>query len=321
MEVLVLDGKSYVKASKAARDLGYATDYVGQLCRTGQVDAHLIGRTWYVDQEQLGTHRVEKKRMSRAKAREQAKKLIIAQRGTLVSMKSKRGSKNIAISYEGDESPLIPETRKLSIFSERTQHSPYHEKEDEQENIIENKGEKIRMSGGLKVVDVTDEPIDDNVTVMRPTLIRSRPTEVPHSHGAITEDAHSESRRITVSESSFVSRTENHPFRDSNSDDHDDEEVKVQFSDRLEQLAAYQRADEDTDSASVTSTLPATMSDNGGKYSYFMHFMLHMIILVSVFSSFAVSRWLTYDTERVEMFRSGWNFSVQEAIARFSERF
>ena len=95
----------------------------------------------------------------------------------------------------------------------------------------------------------------------------------------------------------------------------------MQFSDRLEQLTAYQRADEDTDSASVTSTLPATMSDNGGKYSYFMHFMLHMIILVSVFYSFAVSRWLNYDTERVEMFRSGWNFSVQEAIARFSERF
>ena len=46
MEVLVLDGKNYVKASKAAKELGYATDYVGQLCRSGQVDAHLIGRTW-----------------------------------------------------------------------------------------------------------------------------------------------------------------------------------------------------------------------------------------------------------------------------------
>ena len=48
MEILVLDGKTYVKASKAAKDLGYATDYVGQLCRNDQIDAHLIGRTWYV---------------------------------------------------------------------------------------------------------------------------------------------------------------------------------------------------------------------------------------------------------------------------------
>lgn len=318
MEVLVLDGKSYVKASKAARDLGYATDYVGQLCRTGQVDAHLIGRTWYVDQEQLGTHRVEKKRMSRTKAREQARKLIIAQRGTSVSLKSKKASKNIAISYEGDESPLIPETRKLSILSERVQHSDYDEEEDEQENIIENKGEKIRMSGGLKVVDVTDEPIDDSVTVMKPKLIRSRPVEASDSSVVIARDNHSESRRITVSESPFVTEIGNHAPQRS---EVDDEEAVVRFSDRLDRLAVSQRALEHVDSAPVPPIVSRSLSDNGDKYSYFMHFMLHVIILIMVFSSFAVSRLLDYDTDRVEMFRSGWKFSVQEAITRFSERF
>lgn len=316
MEVLVLDGKSYVKASKAARDLGYATDYVGQLCRTGQVDAHLIGRTWYVDREQLGTHRVEKKRMSRTKAREQAKKLIIAQRGTSVSMKGEKTARNIAISYEGDESPLIPETRKLAVTTTHTRYV-MQDDEDDQETIIENKGEKIRMSGGLKVVDVTDEPIDDSVTVLRPTLIRSRPTETSTDEVRVlvTREHQSEDRPVIAIDPKTepeerVSDEEESPTRG-----------REPYADRLAELTAELGSRDRVDRGPLPIKMPPSSDDSGGKYSYFMHFFLLVVVLVGVLASFALSTTLEYDTNRVEMIRFEWVFSVEEAITRFSERF
>ena len=116
MEVLVLDGRKYIKASKAANELGYTADYVGQLCRRGKVSAHLIGRSWYVDQDELSMHRREKKRMSRIKAREQAKRSIEAHRKKINS--PKETYKNITILYEEDHSDLIPETRRIEVESE-----------------------------------------------------------------------------------------------------------------------------------------------------------------------------------------------------------
>lgn len=189
MEVLVLDGKSYVKASKAARDLGYATDYVGQLCRSGQVDAHLIGRTWYVNRDELSTHRLEKKRMSRVKAREQAHKSIEEHRN--LKAKTKNNYTNIAIQYENDTKALIPEPRKIAVISE-THKRHYHEIEDERENnqnVVENEGEVVQMSGDLSVVDVTEGEIDDDTTVLSPRMMRVKPNaeEAPEDEPIIKD--------------------------------------------------------------------------------------------------------------------------------------
>ncbi len=57
MEVLVIDGVEYVKASILARRFKYTSDYVGQLCRSGKVDAKLVGRTWYVATDSLTGHK------------------------------------------------------------------------------------------------------------------------------------------------------------------------------------------------------------------------------------------------------------------------
>lgn len=168
MEVLILDGKSYVKASKAAKDLGYATDYVGQLCRSGQVDSHLIGRTWYVNQDELSTHKVEKKRMSRVKAREYAKKSIAESKVKITE--TQNNYTKVAIRYEHDGESLLPETKKVSIVSELPRRE-LQEIPQGDELHIENKGEKVRMSGKLSVVDVTDSPIDSDMTVLRPRII------------------------------------------------------------------------------------------------------------------------------------------------------
>mgnify|MGYP000017620340 CR=1 FL=1 len=76
MHTLTLDGEEYVRASDAAKAIGYTSDHVGQLCRSGAIDAKMVGRAWYVKEDELRTHRVEKKRAARVKAREQVKKSI-----------------------------------------------------------------------------------------------------------------------------------------------------------------------------------------------------------------------------------------------------
>lgn len=115
METVILDGKEFVKASKAAKDLGYTADHVGQLCRNGKVTARLVGRAWYVLKDDLQNHKVEKKRILRAKAREQAKKSIEEHRKSVLAARSNGPTR--AIRYEPDDRELIPQTRKLGIHS------------------------------------------------------------------------------------------------------------------------------------------------------------------------------------------------------------
>ncbi|MFM2381735.1 MAG: hypothetical protein RLZZ76_502 [Candidatus Parcubacteria bacterium] len=66
MDVLVLEGKNYVKSSVIARELGYTSDYVGQLCRSGKVDAKLFGKTWYVEKSSIDGHKRTRYRSSKA---------------------------------------------------------------------------------------------------------------------------------------------------------------------------------------------------------------------------------------------------------------
>lgn len=172
MEVLTLNGQKYVKASKAARDLGYTSDYVGQLCRSGAVDAHLVGRTWYVNPDTLGAHRVEKKRNARVKAREHAKRSIEQARSLKVE-ESTKTYKNIAIHYEGDKSGLIPEVRRVAIESELHHIEPV---EDSGEKYsIENKDKKVILSGSIPVQDAENEEQYTDTVTLTPKINRKSP--------------------------------------------------------------------------------------------------------------------------------------------------
>lgn len=171
-DTIVLNGKTYVKATKAARDAGYTSDYVGQLCRGKKIDAKLIGRSWYVNPDELSVHRTEKKRASRSKAREQAKKAI-AEARTKQNAGNVRHFEN-RIRYERDDSELIPQVRKVPIEKEpvagyRSTPVAVVSKNDPG-YVIENKGKKIIMSGPVTVIDATDEVEDAHVTYLQPTI-------------------------------------------------------------------------------------------------------------------------------------------------------
>ena len=60
MKSISFRNREYVKASTIAKKFKYTQDYVGQLCRSGKVEARLVGREWYIDAESVTEYRQQK---------------------------------------------------------------------------------------------------------------------------------------------------------------------------------------------------------------------------------------------------------------------
>jgi hypothetical protein len=60
METILDNGVTYVKATALAKKYRYTTDYIGQLCRSGKVDAKLIGRAWFVNEASINNHKSDR---------------------------------------------------------------------------------------------------------------------------------------------------------------------------------------------------------------------------------------------------------------------
>ncbi|MEK7175901.1 MAG: hypothetical protein AAB695_00815, partial [Patescibacteria group bacterium] len=50
---ILSEGKELISASRAAKKVGYTSDYIGQLCRAKKIQGKLVGKTWYVDFQAL----------------------------------------------------------------------------------------------------------------------------------------------------------------------------------------------------------------------------------------------------------------------------
>jgi hypothetical protein len=59
MDEVVLDEKTYIGSKKAAQECGYTQDYVGQLARSGQIDAKRVSGQWYVFLESLRQYKTK----------------------------------------------------------------------------------------------------------------------------------------------------------------------------------------------------------------------------------------------------------------------
>lgn len=215
MEVLEIDGKRYVKAAKAAQASGYTTDYVGQLCRRGKVSAHLVGRSWYVDADELRTHKVDTKRNSRVKAREQVRKELATKKPTEEFDTKKRSDSHVRerhISYESDETGLIPEVRKLTVESEESEELKKQKKrvvakkrkeETKGPNYeVENKGEGIVLKGKLEIVDATDEfMLDPDAIRLKPRIQKGIPEDMrpKAKNEPVIEPKKKEKKEVSVS--------------------------------------------------------------------------------------------------------------------------
>ncbi len=128
MDILTIDDKNFVKASKIAKDLGYTSDYVGQLCRGNKVEAKLVGRTWYVEQDSINTHKENRYKKDPASTPQATKESSPSEVHPVVLKKvpdtpEKSPIKKarflehtdktpVATSYKTDESELIPGEKK-----------------------------------------------------------------------------------------------------------------------------------------------------------------------------------------------------------------
>lgn len=121
---ITIDGKIYISSRRAAEMSRYSNDYIGQLSRAGKVNARMMGRTWFVDQESLMSHKrsSEEAFQARCKNASREQKERAAYPGTPVSgspssaaavlpMPSYPAS-NWAFTYSEDTRPLLPEIKK-----------------------------------------------------------------------------------------------------------------------------------------------------------------------------------------------------------------
>lgn len=108
MEKVSLDGKTYIKATKIARDLGYTADYVGQLCRSGKVDAQLVGRSWFVEENSIQDHKENRYRSSKAQSKKHIKESVASVLEEETSVPHFYKKSESAYAYENDEADLIP---------------------------------------------------------------------------------------------------------------------------------------------------------------------------------------------------------------------
>lgn len=124
-----MDGIEYLKASVAAKQFGYTSDYVGQLCRGGKVRARLIGRAWFVDPSSIEEYQQGKYQDSEdsdepSRTNDTARKTKTSRRSVKVRISNKavtslhtqklaqvRNSRTLHVNYEPDESELFPTLR------------------------------------------------------------------------------------------------------------------------------------------------------------------------------------------------------------------
>ncbi len=120
MEYLTLNEKTFIKANKIARELGYTADYIGQLCRAGKVEAQLVGRTWYVEEKSIRSHKQTRYRSTKAVTQkflqqsvaEESEKVVDKALHEVAIHKPRyeghRGATIITPRYGADEAELIP---------------------------------------------------------------------------------------------------------------------------------------------------------------------------------------------------------------------
>lgn len=174
MDVLSVGGKNYVKASVIARDLGYTSDYVGQLCRTHKVKARLVGRSWYVDKESIQQHKQTRYRSSQAKSKEELKEHIRVQREPVFSHSpapymaySSVRMAPVRISYDTDDTELFPTVQKV-IAQEDT---PVEEKESDHTPEATALEDTISKQEEVEVLE-EDRPRNIDISPVKITIVR-----------------------------------------------------------------------------------------------------------------------------------------------------
>lgn len=108
MDTISFKGETYIKGSKIAEELGYTADYVGQLCRSRQVEGTLVGRSWYVSEKSIRAHKKNRYRSNQTKSVDAVRQMM----GVRTQAKRIFEDRFSTPVYEADDQPLIPSIKK-----------------------------------------------------------------------------------------------------------------------------------------------------------------------------------------------------------------
>tara|TARA_B100000745_G_scaffold223426_1_gene149153 strand:+ start:5551 stop:6273 length:723 start_codon:yes stop_codon:yes gene_type:complete len=142
MKTIEIGGILYKKATEVAKDLGYTTDYIGQLCRSGKVEAEFVGRSWYVNPDSLKEHKFARHRSNKEKSRKAVEEYKKAQ---AVHIHTKDLTPK-TYSYEADDGELVPTLTKPKIAQEEHFHT---------KNSIGNVSVRKRHQKGKNIIRVS----------------------------------------------------------------------------------------------------------------------------------------------------------------------
>lgn len=157
MEEISFKGENYVKASVLARKYGYTADYVGQLCRSDQVKATLVGRSWYVNEESLLEHRKGRYRSTLAKSKEMVRKLAEER---VVHQPKPMNVKRI-VRYENDEEDLLPTLREKEVVADRVEETELVEED------VSPESKEVSFDADIPEEETVTEPETYSVPITR----------------------------------------------------------------------------------------------------------------------------------------------------------
>lgn len=125
MHAIEIMGERYIKATDAASLTGYATDYIGQLSRSGKIGAERVGRVWYVKESDLIGHRKGAARSNKRKTQEALRTQVEESQGAIHHVfyqpdpghqpEYRKRLLSAEIKYEDDMHPLAPSPKKSHV--------------------------------------------------------------------------------------------------------------------------------------------------------------------------------------------------------------
>src|SRR3989344_8638005 len=117
MNPIFSDGKEYISAIRASKKIGYASDYIGQLCRAKKIPGKLVGRTWYVDFESLLSHK-QNRQQGKGKNKNYKENFFQTVTENPAEIFTPKLPERFSFIYEKDSGPRLPELSKSVKYRE-----------------------------------------------------------------------------------------------------------------------------------------------------------------------------------------------------------
>jgi len=180
MDTISVKGKSFVKSTDIARELGYTTDYVGQLCRGEKVEAKLVGRSWYVNPDSIKEHKKNRYRSVAAKSKAQIKDTI-EKKTTEVPVKTNPFDRpnwpkytNTSIKYEVDENDLLPNTAAVKSANEERVEIKKEVAEEQLEEVAKLDIEEVEQDVSPVSISKQSSPVINQSALPKKTVSMDR---------------------------------------------------------------------------------------------------------------------------------------------------